>query len=196
LEAKLINDPVVNAKRKLIEDNKLVVIRLASLWDSARPKWFSGALARSLGWRPEPGNLGDQWPTAYCDIPKTSLLALTEFTSKRLGTKTIRVVGDPALKVTRVAVIHGLAFPTLVLAQALRDKGVDVIITGETPEVDFCTNYIRDTITAGRKIGLVQVGYEKSDYPGAIEVTKWLITVFPKMPLEVQPALQEMVWRP
>src|SRR3569833_353406 len=46
-------DPVVKAKRLLIEEHRLVIVRLASLWDTARPKWFSGALARTLGWEPE-----------------------------------------------------------------------------------------------------------------------------------------------
>ena len=33
----LVDDPVVRAKRQLIEDHHLLIIRLASLWDTARP---------------------------------------------------------------------------------------------------------------------------------------------------------------
>jgi hypothetical protein len=190
----LEDDPVLKAKRQLIEDHHLLIIRLGALWDTARSKWFSGALARELGWQPEAGDPGDQWTTAYCNIPGTTLSELANFASTRLEAKTLRMVGDPNQPISRVAVIHGFAFPTLVLSHALEDLAVDCIVTGNTPEVDHCTTYIRDAITAGRRIGLVQVGYEKSGYPGAVELTKWLQGVLPGMPIEVQPPPQELCW--
>lgn len=190
----LTDDPVFKAKRQLIEDHHLLIIRLAALWDTARPKWFSSALARELGWQPEAGNPGDQWTTAYCNIPRTTLLELAGFASARLEAKALRMVGDPNQSITRVAVIHGFAFPTLVLNHTLQDLGVDCIVTGNTPEVDHCTSYIRDAITAGRRISLVQVGYEKSDYPGAVEWTKWLKNILPGMPISVQPPPKELCW--
>jgi putative NIF3 family GTP cyclohydrolase 1 type 2 len=190
----LADDPVFKAKRQLIEDHHLLIIRLAALWDTARPKWFSSALARELGWQPEAGNPGDQWTTAYCNIPRTSLLELASFASARLEAKALRMVGDPNQSISRVAVIHGFAFPTLVLNHTLQDIAVDCIVTGNTPEVDHCTTYIRDAITAGRRISLVQVGYEKSDYPGAVEWTKWLKNVLPGMPIVVQPPPKELCW--
>ena len=190
----LADDPVFKAKRQLIEDHHLLIIRLAALWDTARPKWFSSALARALGWQPEAGDPGDQWTTVYCNIPRTTLSELANFASARLGAKTLRIVGDPNQPITRVAVIHGFAFPTLVLSHALQDLAVDCIVTGNTPEVDHCTTYIRDAITAGRRISLVQVGYDKSDYPGAVELTKWLKNVLPGMPIKVQPPSSELCW--
>jgi putative NIF3 family GTP cyclohydrolase 1 type 2 len=190
----LADDPVFKAKRQLIEDHHLLIIRLAALWDTARPKWFSSALARELGWQPEAGNPGDQWTTVYCNIPRTTLSELTQFSSARLESKTLRMVGDPNQSITRVAVIHGFAFPTLVLNHTLHDLAVDCIVTGNTPEVDHCTTYIRDAITAGRRISLVQVGYAKSDYPGAVELTEWLKNILPGMPIEVQPPPKELCW--
>lgn len=190
----LADDPVLKAKRKLTEDHHLLIIRLASLWDTARPKWFSSALARELGWQPEAGKPGDQWSTAYCNIPRTTLSELARFASTRLQAKILRMVGDPNEQITRVALIHGFAFPTLVLNHALKDRAVDCIVTGNTPEVDHCTTYIRDAITAGRRISLVQVGYEKSDYPGAVELTKWLKSILPGMPIELQTPPKELCW--
>jgi putative NIF3 family GTP cyclohydrolase 1 type 2 len=190
----LADDPVFKAKRQLIEDHKLLVIRLASLWDTARPKWLSSALAHELGWQPEAANPGDEWTTAYCSIPRTTLSELANFTSSRLQSKMLRIVGDPSQSITRVAVIHGFAYPTLVLSNALQDPAVDCIVTGATTEVDHGTTYIRDAITAGRKISLVQVGYGKSDYPGIVELTRWLKTVLPGMPIEVQPPPVELCW--
>ncbi len=194
LQTLLADDPIFKAKRQLVEDHRLVIIRLASLWDAAKPKWFSSALARALGWQAEAESPGDQRSTVYCNIPKTTLLGLAKAASARLKAQTLRMVGDPKLPIARVAVIHGLAFPTLVLSNALQDLAVDAVVTGSTPEVDFCTTYIRDVIAAGRKIGFVQVGYEKSDYPGAVEVAQWLKTVLPGFPIDVQPATKELCW--
>lgn len=190
----LAGDPVLQAKRRLIEDHHLLVIRLAALWDTARPKWFSGALARELGWQPEAGDPGDRWATVSCNIPRTTLAELANFASARLQARTLRMVGDPNQPITRVAVIHGFSYPTLVLSHALRDPAVDCIVTGGTPEVDHCTTYIRDAITAGRRISLVQVGYERSDYPGAVELTTWLKSIFPGMPIDAQPRSSEVCW--
>jgi putative NIF3 family GTP cyclohydrolase 1 type 2 len=190
----LADDPVLKAKRKLIEDHKLIVIRLGALWDTARPKWFSSALARELGWQPEAEIAGDQWTTACCNVPATTLYELAHFASARLNAKMLRMVGDPKQSITRVAVIHGFAYPTLVLSHALQDPAVDCIVTGAAPEVDQSTTYIRDAITSGRKLCLVQVGYEKSDYPGAVELTQWLKSVLPGMPIEVQPPPGELCW--
>ncbi|WP_162601729.1 Nif3-like dinuclear metal center hexameric protein [Occallatibacter savannae] len=192
----LADDPVVKAKRQLIEDHHLLIIRLASLWDTARPKWFSSALARQLGWQPEPQQAGDQWTSAYCNVAATTLSELARSVSARLQAKALRIVGDPNQPVSRVAVIHGFAYPTLVLSRALQDPAVDCIITGGTPEVDHCTTYIRDAITAGRRISLVQIGYEVSDYPGVEEVAEWLRGVLPGMPIDVQPRPAELCWIP
>jgi putative NIF3 family GTP cyclohydrolase 1 type 2 len=190
----LADDPVLRAKRQLIEDNHLIIIRLAALWDAARPKWFSSALAEELGWQPEAGAPGDQWTAAFCSIPRTTLRDLAEHASTRLGAKMLRMLGDANQPLTRVAVIHGFSYPTLVLSHALQDPAVDCILTGATPEVDHCTTYIRDAITAGRRVSLVQVGYEISDHPGAVEVAKWLKTVLPGMPIEVQSRPAELCW--
>jgi hypothetical protein len=190
----LVEDPVVKAKRQLIEDNHLIVIRLAALWDTARPKWFSSALAQELGWQPETAVPADQWTAAFCNIPKTTLKDLAQHASSRLGAKMLRMIGDPNQPVTRVAVIHGFSYPTLVLSHALEDPAVDCIVTGAIPEVDHCTTYIRDAITAGRSISLVEVGYEISDHPGAVEVTTWLKTILPGMPIEVQSRPKELCW--
>ncbi|KAA6457936.1 hypothetical protein DYQ86_21465 [Acidobacteria bacterium AB60] len=190
----LRDDPVLQAKRQFIQDHRLLIIRLAALWDTARPKWFSAALARKLGWEPQAAEPGDQWTTACCNIPATTLEELAHFVSARLAARNLRMVGEPTRSIKRVAVIHGFSYPTLVLSHALQDPAVDCILTGATPEVDHCTTYIRDAITAGRNISLVQVGYEKSDYPGAVELTGWLKSILPGMPIEAQPPPGELCW--
>jgi hypothetical protein len=193
VEDTLRADPVVAAKRKLIEDNQILILRLGALWDTARPKWFSGALAKALGWQVEP-RPEDRWSRVTCTIPQQSLAALSRSAAKTLNAKSVRVVGEPDWPIRRVAVVHGLAFPTLVFGTILKDPAVDAIVTGTTPEVDFNSIYIADAITAGRRIGLVQVGYERSEEPGAVEVAAWLREAFPAIPVDLQPPLADQAW--
>jgi|GEM_PF-1856190 len=190
----IAKDPVLEAKRRLIEENRLSIIRLASVWDTARPKWFSTALAKALGWQPEPAVSGDSWNIVYCDIPETTLAAMAKDASARLDAKALRMTGDPKLRICRVGVIHGFAFPTLALSHALKDPKVNALVVGSTPEVDYCTTYVRDAIAQGRQIGMVQVGYEKSNYPGAVEVAEWLKPILPGIDVDVQPPPKELVW--
>jgi putative NIF3 family GTP cyclohydrolase 1 type 2 len=194
LETRLAKDPVMLAKRKLIEDHRLVIIRLATLWDTARPKWFSGALAKSLGWQPEAAAPNDQWPIVYCNVPATTLTGLARSAASRLQANVLRMTGDPMLAVSRVGVISGLAFPTLAIANALKDAKMDALLVGATPEVDYCTTYFRDAIAQGRRMGMIQVGYEKSEYPGSVEVAGWLRTIFPGIPVDVPPPPKELAW--
>ncbi len=190
----LAGDPVLKAKRQLIEDHHLLIIRLGALWDTARPKWFSSALARELGWQPEAEDPGDQWTTAYCNIPRTTLSELANFASARMRAKTLRMVGDPHQPITRVAVIHGFAFPTLVFSHTLQDPAVDCIVTGEHAEVDHCTTYIRDAITAGRRSAWCKWVTKSPTTRALSSLTEWLKSVLPGMPIEVQPPVAELCW--
>jgi len=49
LEAAMRDDPVVRAKREIINANQLMVYRYASAWDQFKPKAQSLALAQALG---------------------------------------------------------------------------------------------------------------------------------------------------
>lgn len=189
----LRDDFVVASKRKLIEDNGILILRLGALWDTARPEWFSLALAEALGWKQVAGSQ-DNWSPVMCDIGEASLIDLSRSISRSLGASAIRIVGERDWRIRRAAVIHGNAFPTLIFAKALEDPQVDAIVTGTTPEVDFGTTYIRDAIASGRKVALIQVGYERSQYPGALEVGEWLRQLFPDIPMTVQPQLPEQMW--
>ena len=109
------------------------------------------------------------------------MVALIE---KNTGAKAIRVVGDPNLKVTRVAVGPGYAYPR-------RTADVDVVIGGEAQESDLAfddTSYVRDAATLGIPKGQILLGHGVSEEPGAEELAKWLRGFVTGVPIEFVPA--------
>ena len=83
---------------------------------------------------------------------------------QRLGTQTMRIVGDPALPVTHVALLPGSAgLAEQVLA--LNQPQVNVLIAGEASEWET-VEYVRDAAAQGRPKALILLGHEVSEEPG------------------------------
>jgi putative NIF3 family GTP cyclohydrolase 1 type 2 len=187
LEAALKDDPVVQAKRAIIESGQLMVYRLGAAWDQFRPKAQSAALARALGLTPLPSAPDDRARGVVCSVPRTTLVELAQTAVDRLKTGHPRIVGDPTLSVSRVAVLAGETDPTPALAALLADSKIDGVVAGAggvVDEVDGALAYFRDVIGAGRKIAMLAVGFGPSHEPGVAEMARWLRDVFPGQPVE------------
>jgi len=187
LEAAMRDDPVVRAKREIINANQLMVYRYASAWDQFKPKAQSLALAQALGLKPLPSPPTDRSRGVVCDVPRTSLAVLAQTAADRLKAFSPRTVGDPASSVTRVAVLAGETDPTPALARLLADPRIDGVIAGAggtVDEVDGAIAYFQDVMASGRRIATLAIGHLPSEAPGCAEMAKWLRGVFPALPLE------------
>jgi putative NIF3 family GTP cyclohydrolase 1 type 2 len=171
------NDAAVNKKKALLKDNGIIVYRLCSAWDKARPTAQAAALANALGLRAQPSPAAAGAEAVYADVPATTLDRLAHMASARLNSPALRVAGDPNLPVSRIAVMHGLV-GTLSLAKALRDPSASAVIVGETCEWE-ATPYFQDVMATGRRIGMLLVGYESSEDPGCADVAHWIQSVVP-----------------
>jgi putative NIF3 family GTP cyclohydrolase 1 type 2 len=117
-------------------------------------------------------------------IPETTLAALVALIKKNTGAKAIRVVGDPNLKVTRIIVGPGYAYPR-------RTADVDVVIGGEAQESDGGfddSSYVRDAVTLGLPKAQILLGHGVSEEPGAEELAKWLPGFVTGVPIQFVPA--------
>ena len=187
LEAALKDDPVVQAKRGIINSNHLMVHRLGAAWDQFRPKAQSAALARALGLTPMPSVPDDRARGVVCNLARTTLAEVAQTAAVRLKTGHPRIVGDSNLSMSRVAVLAGETDPTPALAALLADPRIDGVIAGAggvVDEVDGALAYFRDMMGAGRKIAMLAVGYGPSHEPGVAEMARWLRDVFPGKPVE------------
>ncbi len=190
LEAALKDDPIVEAKRKIIAANKIVIYRMSTAWDNFRPQAQSTAMARALGLRPIAPQPNPRSRGVICDTPRTALTALAQTAYEKLKARAPRIVGDPRATVTRVAVQSGETDPKRGLAELIADPRIDGVIAGAggvIDEVDGAIGYFQDVVGSGRQIAMLVVGYGPSHEPGGAEVARWMRTVLPELTIDWWP---------
>ncbi len=175
-------DAVYRAKQSFIEKNNMVVWRFHDHWHARRPDGILTGMLEILGWDKyrNPDN-----PRVLA-MPATSLEALARDMQKRLKVRTMRVIGDPAMPVSKVALNPGygsLQSDTRTLAR----PDVDVLVIGESREWEGI-EYAQDAIAAGMKKGLIVLGHAISEENGMNECAKWLRTFVTEVPVEFIPA--------
>ena len=172
------DDPVYLEKRAFIEQHHMVVFRLHDSVHDASPDPVALGLMTALGWQKD---IQPNDPF-FAAIPQTTLSALALHLEKTLGAPTMRVIGNPNLPITHVAILPGAAGLQKHL-NALRRKDVDVLIIGEVPEWET-VEYVRDAAAQGRHKSLILLGHEKSEEPGVELYTQQLRAIFPGIRME------------
>jgi len=180
-------NPTFRAKRDFIRANNLVVYRIADHLADARPNPIADGMARGLGWEEQTVEGGE---TVRFRLMPTNLLDLSRFLKERLGARTLRVVGDPALPVRDVAAIWGRA-TQMPAIRALRSD-IDVLVVGYTFEWEAVL-YVQDQIAIGLKKGLILLGQVPSLQGGMKHFAGWLAGQITEVPVE-HIALAEGWW--
>ena len=120
-------DPLYAAKVELMKKHDIVVFRIHDHMHAQRPDFTFVGSARDVG-------LDSRYETAPGShrfvIPETTLGALAADVKTRTGARALRVVGDPAAKVSRIQLGVGYATPVI------NTPDVDVVISGEQQEAD------------------------------------------------------------
>jgi len=183
------HDALTAAKRAFIREHRMVVVRMHDHWHRRRPEPMSTSLARVLGWQ--------QYQLAQSEflykIPETSLADLAATIRRRLPAPTLRVVGDPNLRVTKVGITPGAAgFDKQ--RQAFRSDDVEVLVIGEGREWEI-VEYAADAVTAGQRKALIVTGHIPSEQDGMAEFTRWLGTFVKGVPITFVPAADPF-WSP
>ena len=173
----LESDPVYVAKQRFVAEHGLVVWRFHDHAHAMRPDPLVAGSARALGWT-EYASPSD--PRLYL-LPSTTLGELAADMARRLGDRAIRIAGDPAMKVSRVALGPGYGMPPLTAA-------VDVSVGGEIAESGGNTEYVLDAIAAGRPKAMIMLGHMMSEDHGMRDVAEWLRTFLPGIPIAFIPA--------
>jgi putative NIF3 family GTP cyclohydrolase 1 type 2 len=198
LEAALMDDAVVKAKRAFINANKMMVYRYGAAWDNFRPHAQSAALARALGLTPHLREPVNRERGVMCDVPRTTLAALARTASAKIHANSCRTIGDPSTSVTRVAVLAGETDPKEALSQLLADRSTDGLIAGGggvVDEVDGAISWFQDLMATGRRIAALIVGYGPSQDPGCEDLARFVKTVFPDLPVDWWP-VHDPSWIP
>jgi putative NIF3 family GTP cyclohydrolase 1 type 2 len=184
--ANMDSDPVYQAKRDYIAANNLVVFRFFQNWSDRTPDPQLQGLAKALGWEKhyKPSG-GTPWASnnGFFQIPSATLKETAQNIKKTLKIKSIRCGGDPTIKVSKAALWPGMYW-IADLQHMLAEPGVDLIVVGEPQWENELSLYNFDLHAAGIKKGMIVLGQEVSEEPGANEMAAWLKTFVNEVPVE------------
>ena len=164
----LRNHPVYEGKRRLIEENHLVIWRFHDYFHRIPPDRTFMGLLQKLQWE---ANGAPEHPY-ICSIEPMTLLELGHWVKQQLELQTIRVVGDLTSQCERVAILPGFPQAAWQIG-SLGEAGADVLITGEIHEWEV-SEYVRDATEFGHKKGLIVIGHAASEEPGLRIIIPWL----------------------
>ena len=181
-------DPTFKAKQEFIAKHHLVVWRFHDHWHRRRPDGILAGMVHALGWE------SNQHPViSVFTMPETTLQTLAADIRTKLDACTLRVVGDPKLKVTTVALSPGFAgYPNN--RRLLQMSDVQVVIIGEAHEWE-AIEHAADASAAGAPKALIAIGHIPSEQAGMEECARWLRTFVTEVPVDLVPA-KDPFWQP
>ncbi len=175
-------DPIVDAKQKYIEENGLVVFRFHDHIHQTDTDGIYKGVVDKLGWQDYKES---ERPYIY-NLPESTLGSLGSRLKGTFGSKTLRIVGDPVIKVRKIGLVLGAAGAARQI-DVLRREDVEVLVIGETQEWET-VEYVRDAINMGEKKALIILGHANSEEPGMDYCADWLKTFVSEVPIEFVPA--------
>ncbi len=178
------NDPVWAEKREFIERHNMIVWRFHDHWHLRHPDGITQGTVHALGFA-KYQSADDQ---SFLVIPETTVKRLAEDIAEKLGSSVVRVVGNPDMKVTNVALSLGAAGFERESHKLERDD-VQVLLVGETREWET-VEYVADAVTEGKKKALIVIGHIPSEQAGMEECARWLKTFLSGVPVEFVSAKQ------
>lgn len=182
------NDPILTAKRQLIQSSGLVVYRFHDHWVNRKENDLAAALGSALGWSRFAKNSD---PTSYEIAPQELSELVPKVKAQLKVNGGMRVVGDPAAKIRRVVLLPGIQ-PLSSFTSRMPEA--DLVITGETRDWEG-EEYAADTVAAGEKKGLISVGRVVSEDPGMRACADWIRTFIHDVPVQWIPT-GDPFWRP
>jgi putative NIF3 family GTP cyclohydrolase 1 type 2 len=141
------NDLVLAEKLAFIKEHHLVVWRFHDHWHRRAPDGIEAGMTHALGWEA----FQDKQNQYLFTIAETTLGKLAAELKAHLELHTKRVVGDPQLKIARVALWPGAAGMQREIG-ALENPDIQLLITGESREWET-VEYAADAVQRKEKQG-------------------------------------------
>ena len=175
-------DPVYQQKLAYIREHHLVVYRFHDTWHMRKPDGILEGMVSQFGWK-KYQNSAD--PNLFT-LPATTVGQVAASLQKSTGARAIRIVGDPAMPVTQIALMPGAAGADRQI-KMLEQDDVQLLVAGESREWETVP-YVVDAAAEGRHKALILLGHVVSEEAGMDECARWLRTVFPGMSIQFIPA--------
>lgn len=178
----LAADPVQQQKLAYIREHHLVVWRFHDTWHMRQPDGILAGMVEQFGWKTYQNSTD---PNLFT-LPPTTVGQVAATLQARTGARAIRIVGDPAMRVTNVGLLPGAAGSDMQI-KMLEQDDVELLVAGESREWETVP-YVVDAAAQGRHKALILLGHEISEEAGMDECARWLRTLFPGMPIAFIPA--------
>lgn len=178
----LAGDPVLQQKLAYIREHHLVVWRFHDTWHLRQPDGILAGMVTQFGWQ----RYQDAANPHLFTLQPTTVKAIAADLQARTRARVIRIVGDPHLRVTGVALYPG-ASGSAKQIKALEQDNVQLLVAGEAQEWETVP-YVQDAAAEGRPKALILLGHEISEEAGMEECAHWIQTLFPKIPVAFLPA--------
>ncbi len=174
----LAGDAVQAQKLEYIRQHHLVVYRFHDTWHMREPDGILVGVVEELGWKPYQSGVD---PNLFT-LPPTTVAQLAASLRSKTGSRSIRIVGDPKMTVTKVGLLPGAA-GLKEQVKMLESDEVQVLVAGESAEWEG-VEYAQDASAEGRHKALILLGHEISEEAGMRYCAEWLKGVFPGVPIE------------
>jgi len=182
----IADDPVYQFKQSFLDSHQMVVFRFHDHWHAHRPDGIATGMVQALGWEKN----ADPQNARQFLFDGITLANLARQIEDKLKIRTMRVIGDPALRVRTVAGNWGYSSSLRPFAR----PDLDVLIIGEAREWEL-VEYAADAVSAGKKKALIVLGHIPSEQAGMAHCASWLKGFISEVPVEFI-AASEPFWSP
>jgi putative NIF3 family GTP cyclohydrolase 1 type 2 len=179
--APLKEDPLYREKLRFIDKNEMVIWRFHDHWHAHRPDGIFTGWNKAMGWDKYVSPGISPFSLEYA-LPETGLEQIAEEMVTKLKVRSMRLIGDPKMKITRAGIgghYIGQCMPLL--------PRVDLLIVFESREWE-AAEYVRDAIAAGQRKALIQMPHEGGEEMGMNECARWLQTFIFEVPIKFIPS--------
>lgn len=170
-------DPVFEEKKSFIEKNGLVIFRFHDHIHMTEPDGISVGMIRKL----ELNEFAVNCSQTFFRIPEKTVENYAKELRQKFDLETIRVIGNPELKFTKLAFMAGAPGGQRHI-QMLRNEEVEVLIAGEAPEWETYL-YVNDAVQQNKNKAVIFLGHVKSEEAGMEYCAEWLREFIKEVPV-------------
>lgn len=188
------SDPVYIAKKRLLEETQMNVWRFHDHMHMGSGDLIYSGLVKELDWEEyrskESLTMGDSDPFLkrlsgamnkwLYILPETTVGGLADELKRKLSMNTIRLVGDPGLRVSRIGILVGGGSLGLGVEQMpmlfMQNADVHVMLCGDITEWTLCS-YVNDAAQMGIRRAMLVLGHERTEEAGMKHLPQWLGTL-------------------
>lgn len=181
------NDPVYQKKSEYIKNNGLIIFRFHDHWHQTAPDGIYMGMVDKLGWK---ANQVDN-SMMYFKFDEQTVGAFAQKLQDKLKGSQLRIVGDPKMSFTNVALSVGAPGSQSHL-NLLNSKSTELLVAGEGQEWETY-QYVLDASMLGMKKAAIFTGHIPSEEAGMEYCAQWMkrfIKDIPVIYLENGPAYQ------